>query len=61
MIFPLHHSVIIVSFVIEMMMIIKYLMFLFVVVSDDYGYGLIEHKLYRDETEMIQLVKMEAV
>ena len=61
MIFPLHRIVISVSFVIDMMMLIKYLMFLFVVVSDDYGYGLIEHKLYRDEAESIELVKMEAV
>ena len=61
MIFPLTCIVIIVSFVIDMMMLIKYLTFLFVVVSDDYGYAFVEHKGYRDEAESIELVKMEAV
>ena len=56
MIFPLHRIVIIVSFVIDMMMLIKYLTFLFVVVSDDYGYAFVEHKAYRDEAESIDLV-----
>ena len=61
MIFPLTRIVIVVSFVIDMMILIKYLMFLSVVFADDYGYGIVEHKGYRDETENIELVKMEAV
>ena len=60
MIFPLTRIVIVVSFVIDMMILIKYLMFLSVVFADDYGYGIVEHKGYRDETENIELVKMES-
>ena len=60
MIFPLTRIVVVVSFVIDMMIVLKYLMFLSVVFSDDYGYAIVEHKSFRDETENVEPVKMES-
>jgi len=41
------------------MMKLKNLMFLLVVISDDYGYTSIEHKMYREETKIVKLIKIE--
>ena len=60
MIFPLTRIVVVVSFVIDMMIVLKYLMFLSVVFADDCGYGIVEHKSFRDETENVEPVKMES-
>lgn len=60
MIFPLPRIVICVSFVIDMMIVIKYLVYLSVVFADDYGYAIVEHKSFRDETENVEPVKMES-
>ena len=60
MIFPLPRIVICVSFVIDMMIVIKYLVYLSVVFSDDYGYAIVEHRGFRDESDHIELVKMES-
>ena len=48
-----------VIFVIDMMMIIKYFVYLAVVFSDDYGYAIVEHKGYRESSENLETVKME--
>tara|TARA_Y100001963_G_C6770193_1_gene444457 strand:- start:733 stop:900 length:168 start_codon:yes stop_codon:yes gene_type:complete len=45
--------------VIDMMMIIKYLVYLAVVFSDDYGYGIVEHRGYRELSENLESIKME--
>ena len=45
--------------VIDMMMIIKYFVYLAVVFSDDYGYAIVEHKGYRESSENLETVKME--
>ena len=60
MIFPLPRIVICVRFVIDMMIVIKYLVYLSVVFADDYGYAIVEHKSFRDETENVEPVKMES-
>ena len=45
---------------IDMMIVFKYLVYFFVMFSDDYGYAIIEYKQFRDKAENLELIKMEA-
>tara|TARA_Y100000034_G_C6773065_1_gene344990 strand:+ start:447 stop:734 length:288 start_codon:yes stop_codon:yes gene_type:complete len=57
---PLTLNVIVVNIVIGMMILFKCLLFFSVAFSEDSGYALIGHRNYKEMTENIEPVKMEA-